>query len=138
MIEIVEKINELLYSFIWNSPVCRVKKEILQNNYDNGGLKIINLNAFILSLKSTWIRRLFQKDNKWQHIFVSFIDTDKFYYCGSDYMYIQVNSKFLQFHFLDLVKREKWQNKSLYYYYSPYDCKISLRPLFYQLQFPCM
>jgi hypothetical protein len=22
--------------------VCRVKKEILQNNYDNGGLKIIN------------------------------------------------------------------------------------------------
>jgi hypothetical protein len=63
-----------------------VKKEILQNNYDNGGLKIINLNAFILSLKSTWIRRLFQKDNKWQNIFMSFIDTDRFYNYGSDYI----------------------------------------------------
>ena len=59
-----KKKNELLFTFIWNSPVCRVKKEILQNNYDNGGLKMINLNAFILSLKSTWICRLFQKDKK--------------------------------------------------------------------------
>jgi uncharacterized membrane protein YvlD (DUF360 family) len=84
--EIVKIINELLYSFIWNSPVCRVKKEILQNNYDNGGLKMINLNAFILSLKSNWIRRLFQKDNKWQNMFMSFIDTDQFYNCGSDYI----------------------------------------------------
>ena len=75
-----------MLSFGIHLSVCRVKKEILQNNYDNGGLKIINLNAFILSLKSTWIRRLFQKDNKWQNMFMSFIDTDKFYNCGSDYI----------------------------------------------------
>jgi hypothetical protein len=38
--EIVKKKkNELLFTFIWNSPVCRVKKEILQNNYDNGGFE---------------------------------------------------------------------------------------------------
>jgi hypothetical protein len=42
-------------------------------HYDTGGLKMINLNAFILSLKSTWTRRLYQKDNKWQNIFMSFI-----------------------------------------------------------------
>ena len=75
-----------ILSFGIHLSVCRVKKEILQNNYDNGGLKIINLNAFILSLKSIWIRRLFQKDNKWQNMFMSFIDTDQFYNCGSDYM----------------------------------------------------
>ena len=34
---------------------------------------MIKLNAFILNLKSTWTRRLYQKDNKWQNIFMSFI-----------------------------------------------------------------
>jgi hypothetical protein len=47
---------------------------------------MVDLNAFILSLKSTWICRLFQKDNKWQNIFMSFIDTDRFYNYGSDYI----------------------------------------------------
>jgi hypothetical protein len=93
--EIVKKINELLYSFIWNSPVCRVKKEILQNNYDNGGLKMINLNAFILSLKSTWICRLFQKDNKWQNIFMSFILISSIIVDQTIYKKYSQNSKIL-------------------------------------------
>ena len=34
-------------SFIWSSPVHRVKKELLQKDFCEGGLKMINLNLLI-------------------------------------------------------------------------------------------
>jgi hypothetical protein len=49
----------MLYTFIWKSSVNRVKKDIMQKKYQEGGLKMINIHSFILALKSTWIRRLF-------------------------------------------------------------------------------
>jgi hypothetical protein len=45
-------VNELIFTFIWSSPVHRVKKELLQKDFCEGGLKMINLNLFILALKT--------------------------------------------------------------------------------------
>jgi hypothetical protein len=43
--------------------VHRVKKELLQKDFCEGGLKMINLNLFILALKTTWVRKLINKTN---------------------------------------------------------------------------
>jgi hypothetical protein len=45
--DILKKVNELIFTFIWSSPVHRVKKELLQKDFCEGGLKMINLNLFI-------------------------------------------------------------------------------------------
>jgi hypothetical protein len=58
-IEIIKEIKDMLYTFIWKSSVNRMKKDIMQKEYQEGGLKMINMHSFILALKSTWIRRLF-------------------------------------------------------------------------------
>ena len=67
-IEIIKDIEDMLYTFIWKSSVNRVKKDIMQKEYQEGGLKMINIHSFILALKSTWIRRLFFNNCKWQNI----------------------------------------------------------------------
>ena len=59
-IEIIKNIEDMLYTFIWKSSVNRVKKDIMQKEYQRG-LKMINIHSFILALKSTWIRTLFQQ-----------------------------------------------------------------------------
>ncbi|XP_052060904.1 ranBP-type and C3HC4-type zinc finger-containing protein 1-like isoform X1 [Mytilus californianus] len=46
----------------WNSPVHGVKKELLQKDYSEGGLKLINLSSFITTLKYTWVIKHFQSD----------------------------------------------------------------------------
>ena len=51
--DILKKVNELIFTFIWSSPVHRVKKELLQKEFCKGGLKTINLFFFILALKTT-------------------------------------------------------------------------------------
>ena len=47
---------------------------------------MINIHSFILALKSTWIRRLFFNNCKWQNIFMSSIDINKLSCGGSGYI----------------------------------------------------
>ena len=76
----------MLYTFIWKSSVNRVKKDIMQREYQEEGLKMINIHSFILPLKSTWIRRLFCNNCKWQNIFMSSIDINKLSCGGIGYI----------------------------------------------------
>ena len=85
-IEIIKEIKDMLYTFIWKSSVNRMKKDIMQKEYQEGGLKMINIHSFILALKSTWIRRLFFNNCKWQNIFMSSIDINKLSCGGSGYI----------------------------------------------------
>ena len=86
-----------MFTFIWNSPVNKVKKDILCKEYSEGGLKMIDLNVFINALKSTWIRRFCEKNCKWQNIFMSYIDKNKLFSCGGAYiknLYLKIKNYF--------------------------------------------
>ena len=63
----IKSINNLFYSFIWQGP-SKIKQSVLVQEYSRGGLKMININAFIAALKVTWIRRLILNDGKWANI----------------------------------------------------------------------
>ena len=54
----------MLFQFVWQGPIGKIKKEMLVKDYTNGGLTIINLTAFINALKSTWIRRAIHEMKK--------------------------------------------------------------------------
>ena len=58
------------------------KKSVIVKEYMEGGLKMINLNAFINGLKTTWIRRLVQKENKWSKIIEQTLDVKKTFLYG--------------------------------------------------------
>ncbi|XP_063415179.1 uncharacterized protein LOC134697074 [Mytilus trossulus] len=132
-----------MYNFIWSSPIDRIKRDVLQNDIEDGGLKMINLSAFILALKCTWIRRLFKTDNKWQNVFLSnvHVELEKFYGCGS--VYIQklqqhIKNKFWQ----DVLKA--WQLLREKEEYDSWECflaspiwlnnniKVANKPIFYK------
>jgi hypothetical protein len=46
LLEIIKDIEAMLYTFIWKSSVNRVKKDIVQKKYQEGGLKMINIHNF--------------------------------------------------------------------------------------------
>ena len=99
--DILKKVNELIFTFIWSSPVHRVKKELLQKDFCEGGLKMINLNLFILALKTTWVRKLFRTECKWDNILFSTINQEKLFNFGNGYIsYIKEN----------VVKNKFWKD----------------------------
>ncbi|XP_071139100.1 uncharacterized protein [Mytilus edulis] len=83
--EMIKKINDAIYYFLWNSPVHRVKKEVLHMDYKNGGLQMINIHLFMIALKCTWIRKLFSSNCKWSTILFTNMDKEKLFKLGNSY-----------------------------------------------------
>ena len=69
----LKEINYLLYNFIWEGT-SRIKQTVLCQDYFNGGLRMININAFIAALKTTWLRKLNTNNNRWMVILQSSVD----------------------------------------------------------------
>ena len=47
---------------------------------------MINLNAFVSALKSTWIRRLLLNESKWQEIIIIHINLEMLTSCNVEYI----------------------------------------------------
>ena len=67
----IKEIIKIMFNFIWDNKPDKIKRKTLYQEYINGGLKMLDLNKFILSLKSSWIKRLLDENNKgqWKNIY---------------------------------------------------------------------
>ena len=61
---ILNEINDLLYTFLWNGKGDKVKRKIMINDLSVGGLKMIDISSFNKSLKTTWINKYLDNNNK--------------------------------------------------------------------------
>jgi hypothetical protein len=65
---VIKEINTMLYQFVWGGKE-KVKRKTIVNDYERGGLKMIDLPLYLDSLKITWIRRLFDENiTNWKNI----------------------------------------------------------------------
>ena len=56
--EIILLLCKLMFEFLWNSKVDKVRRNVTTQDYFSGGLKMVDINSFIISLKCSWIKRL--------------------------------------------------------------------------------
>ena len=61
--EIIKEIEKIRYAFIWEGKPEEIKREILILDYEKGGLKMIDLEMFIMSLKISWLKRISVSEN---------------------------------------------------------------------------
>ena len=52
-----------MYEFLWDGKPEKIKRDILTMGYENGGLKMIDIDNFIKALKVCWIKRMIEADN---------------------------------------------------------------------------
>ena len=91
---IMDYINNTIFSFLWNNKTSKIKQSVIIKQYCEGGLKMINVKAFMDALKTTWIRRLIGTDSKCQYFIRVNIEMDKLLACGLKY----VNEKMKHIH----------------------------------------
>ena len=56
--EMIQKLNKLFFSFIWNDKPDKIKRIYLTQDFQEAGLRMVNLENFIAALKVSWIRRI--------------------------------------------------------------------------------
>ena len=72
---IINKIEALQKEFIWNGKTPKVKHTTLISNYEDGGLKDIDIRAKLKSLHLSWIKRLYSQNfHPWKNIPLKLIE----------------------------------------------------------------
>ncbi|XP_013411821.1 uncharacterized protein LOC106174705 [Lingula anatina] len=69
-------LNTMFFQFIWGKKTEKVKRSVITGNYEQGGLKMLDLFDFIASLKCTWIKRIYQTDNIYAPLLQAIFDRD--------------------------------------------------------------
>ena len=59
----IKDLDKLFFEFIWNEKPSKICENVLIKSYDQGGLNMICLNTFLLSMKLSWISRLLQNSS---------------------------------------------------------------------------
>ena len=63
LLQIKIQINGIFYRFIWSNKPDKINRDVMRLAYLVGGLKMVDIEVFMKSLKITWIRRLFRYNN---------------------------------------------------------------------------
>ncbi|MCP3901869.1 MAG: reverse transcriptase family protein, partial [Desulfobacteraceae bacterium] len=97
--EVIKEVNTLFYGFVWGKKDL-IKRNVLINDVENGGLKMVDLESSLASIKAAWAVRLMnaKADELWpvvakqiykicendNFIFkLNFIDANKFKYINN-------------------------------------------------------
>lgn len=86
--ETIIYLYKCIFEFLWKSQVDKVKRSIITQDYFSGGMKMVDINNFIIFLKCSWIKRLTKSYKPWMDIFYTINGHDllqKLYDCGDTF-----------------------------------------------------
>ena len=66
---ILEKLDKILFKFLWHDKPARVKRQTIIAETCNGGLKMPDVFAFHSAQKAMWIKRYLTTSGKWKELF---------------------------------------------------------------------
>ena len=58
----IELLSKIQKEFLWGKNKSKIKHDTLCNDYENGGLKSVDIFSKIVSLQCSWIRRLYDEN----------------------------------------------------------------------------
>ena len=60
--KLIQELNKILFKFLWKGT-DKVKRVSVINEYEKGGLRMIDLESMVKSLRLAWLRRIFNEIN---------------------------------------------------------------------------
>jgi len=70
----LKTVNDEIYKFIWQGKPDKIKRDQMTQSYENGGVKMPNVEKHLQALKTSWIRRISLGDQKWKRLFYNSIN----------------------------------------------------------------
>ena len=126
----LNKLVNVMHTFIWGCNTIKIKNTVCIQDYESGGLKVLDLKSHITSLKTTWIRRYLTSINgKWKNMLETICNTSILFSTGGQYINScceRITNKFWH----DTFNAWKTIN-DLSYVNNAHKCNIVYEPLFY-------
>ena len=75
---IIKDIDQMFQKFLWSNKKSMIAKNVLHQPINKGGLKMINIDFMIRSIKIMWIKRLNNPcEAKWKHVSWNLLEIQK-------------------------------------------------------------
>ena len=72
---VVEELMEIQKNFSWDNKKVKIEQNTLCNNYRDGGLKSVDIEHKIASLKCSWVKRLYTENfHEWKIIPLQYVN----------------------------------------------------------------
>ena len=66
---VIKELNKIQQNFIWSGKNSKIKHGTLCNDYENGGLKNVDIESKMISLRCSWVKRLYDESfQEWKVI----------------------------------------------------------------------
>ena len=134
-------IKRLIFNFLWGGNADKVKRDIVYQNYDLGGLRMLNVDMYFQALRASWIPRYFSDiDADWKvffnmslkqeniniFLFSNYDEKDKTLNSGNFYTNAIVTWKLARNEFEKNIPKQNqcvWYNKEI---------TVNKQPIFYK------
>ena len=60
----IDEANTIFFKFLWDGKGDKIKRDIMISEYEDGGLKMIDIRLFTQALKLSWVRSYLDKGNE--------------------------------------------------------------------------
>ena len=68
-VDLVKTLDKMFFEFLWDGKPSRINRHVACAPYTRGGLGMIDLYAFIASMKISWMKRIFNKQSPISELF---------------------------------------------------------------------
>ena len=142
--KIISNLEQDLFRFVWSNKPHKIGRNIIMQNYEEGGLNMVNIRCFIKAMKMSWVDRLINDDSLLTELFELnvFERKENFFSVGAELLnYVSCNIKnefwkdvinaFYELRDIiqnqssetDFLYEEIWYNKKI---------KVDKKPVFYK------
>ena len=61
--ETLKTLKQQSFELIWNDKRDKIKRDTITKPYEDGGLRMVDLNQYLNSINITWVKRFVDKEN---------------------------------------------------------------------------
>ena len=67
--KVIAKLKSICYNYLWGGKRDKVKRTTVIGKINEGGLNMIDINAYLMSLKASWASKILKLDGIWKNVF---------------------------------------------------------------------
>lgn len=56
-VDFIKSLQDMCFNFLWKKVPDKIRRQVVMQGYEKGGLRMVDINQFINALKISWIRR---------------------------------------------------------------------------------
>ena len=103
----LSELNKCFYNFLWDGKRAKLSRAYICKNYEDGGIKMLDVNSFLSALKISWLKRvMFSRSLLTKVLFYTCPEMETLNVYGSEYVNVllrKCNNPF----WIDVVKHYK-------------------------------